>query len=234
MTLCVLPAPAPAPSGEQPAAGPKAGFEPLEQSLLSLTPGARHTRDTRDAEEILFVLHGTGELALRSERHELEAETGADLPPGEQYELTAGELGLRLVCVRVPEPERHPIEASLCRLADQSSQEATADREFRVLADAGSVTAFVGYIPTVRAPEHFHTYDEVIYVLEGEGRFHAEGQAHPVGPGTCIGLPARLVHCLENTGPGAMRVLGVFRPAGSPAAAYYPDGTPAYSGAPEL
>ena len=40
-------------------------------------------------------------------------------------------------------------------------------------------------------------------------------------------LPARLVHCLENYGPGEMRVLGVFRPAGSPAEAYYPDGTPA-------
>ena len=40
-------------------------------------------------------------------------------------------------------------------------------------------------------------------------------------------LPARLVHCLENVGPGEMLVLGVFRPAGSPAEAYYPDGTAA-------
>ena len=35
------------------------------------------------------------------------------------------------------------------------------------------------------------------------------------------------MHCLENTGPGEMHVLGVFRPAGSPAEAYYPDGTKA-------
>jgi hypothetical protein len=35
------------------------------------------------------------------------------------------------------------------------------------------------------------------------------------------------VHCLENVGPGEMQVLGVFRPAGSPAEAYYPDGTQA-------
>jgi hypothetical protein len=35
------------------------------------------------------------------------------------------------------------------------------------------------------------------------------------------------VHCLENVGPGEMHVLGVFRPAGSPAEAYYPDGTKA-------
>ena len=46
-------------------------------------------------------------------------------------------------------------------------------------------------------------------------------------PGTCVHLPAGLVHCLENVGPGEMRVLGVFRPAGSPAEAYYPDGTAA-------
>jgi oxalate decarboxylase/phosphoglucose isomerase-like protein (cupin superfamily) len=51
-----------------------------------------------------------------------------------------------------------------------------------------------------------------------------------VKAGTCIGLPARVVHCLENTGAGVMRVLAVFRPAGSPAAAYYPDGTPVYPG----
>jgi oxalate decarboxylase/phosphoglucose isomerase-like protein (cupin superfamily) len=40
-----------------------------------------------------------------------------------------------------------------------------------------------------------------------------------------VHLPKGLVHCLENTGPGEMQVLGVFRPAGSPAEAYYPDGT---------
>jgi hypothetical protein len=31
-----------------------------------------------------------------------------------------------------------------------------------------------------------------------------------------------------------MRVVAVFRPAGSPAAAYYPDGTPAYAGTPPV
>ena len=89
------------------------------------------------------------------------------------------------------------------------------------------MTQFVGYIPVGRAPDHFHRYDEVVYVLEGEGGFHVEGETEPLQPGTAVHLPARLVHCLENYGPGEMRVLGVFRPAGSPAEAYYPDGTPA-------
>ncbi len=124
------------------------------------------------------------------------------------------------------------------RLADQADEEATANRSFRVVNDPGtglaSATQFVGYIPTTRAPDHFHTYDEVIYVLDGQGRFHADGQTWPLGPGSCIALPARTIHCLENTGGEAMRVAAVFRPAGSPAAAYYPDGTPAYAGTPPI
>ena len=115
------------------------------------------------------------------------------------------------------------------RLADQ--EDATTDREFRIVADPASglrsATHFVGYIPMVRAPEHFHTYDEVIYLLDGTGVFHV-GVAERPRPGSCIQLPARTVHCLENTGNGMMRVVAVFRPAGSPAAAFYPDGTPAY------
>jgi quercetin dioxygenase-like cupin family protein len=230
--LCVLAATDPAGTDERPAAGPQAGFDPLEQTLLSLGPGAARPRATGAAEEVLFVLDGAGELVLGSTRHRLEAETGANIAPDQEYALQAAEAGMRLVSVRVPDPADTSGEpVSVRRLADQTAQEATTDREFRLVAEPPSATAFVGYIPTVRAPEHFHTYDEVIYVLEGEGLFHAEGDAHPVGPGTCIGLPARLVHCLENTGQGVMRVLGVFRPAGSPAAAYYPDGTPAYPGA---
>ncbi len=108
---------------------------------------------------------------------------------------------------------------------------ATAGREFRLLAvpevGCASVTQFVGYIPVGRAPDHFHTYDEVVYVLEGSGELHIDGESRPLHAGTCVHLPARLVHSLENVGPGQMSVLGVFRPAGSPAEAYYPDGTAA-------
>jgi len=58
---------------------------------------------------------------------------------------------------------------------------------------------------------------------------HMNDEQAPLRAGSCIHLPARRIHTLENSGPGVMRVLGVFRPAGSPAAAFYPDGTPAYT-----
>ena len=39
-----------------------------------------------------------------------------------------------------------------------------------------------------------------------------------IGPGTSIYLPPLQPHCLENTGAESLQVLGVFHPAGSPAA----------------
>ena len=66
-------------------------------------------------------------------------------------------------------------------------------------------------------------------MLDGEGVMHAGDFAAPLSAGASIQLPARTVHCLQNTGEEPMRVVAVFRPAGSPAAAFYPDGTPAYA-----
>src|SRR5205085_3629681 len=140
---------------------------------------------------------------------------------------------LRLVRVRIPDPEPPSDGAAarqvVRRLAEQEAHDGTIDREFRIVADPDSglrsATHFVGYIPPARAPEHFHAYDEVVYVLDGEGVLHAGELHEALRPGSCIQLPARTVHSLENTGPGTMRIEAVFRPAGSPAAAYYPDGT---------
>ncbi|HJT66682.1 MAG TPA: cupin domain-containing protein [Pyrinomonadaceae bacterium] len=95
----------------------------------------------------------------------------------------------------------------------------TADRWYRVLIDS-EVTQFVGSIPPGRAPDHFHEYEEVLFILRGEGRMWAGNTSTPIGDGSCIYLPRRQVHCVENTGPGELRLLGVFYPAGSPAVRY--------------
>ena len=56
---------------------------------------------------------------------------------------------------------------------------------------------------------------------------YVDGEEAALRPGAGVHLPARMVHCVANTGTEELRLLGVFRPAGSPAEAYYPDGTPA-------
>ena len=135
--------------------------------------------------------------------------------------------GLRFLSVLVHDPLA--AGASHAVVAGGSRAGATAGRQFTLFATpevgCASVTQFVGIIPPGRAPDHFHRYDEVVYVLSGEGALHIGGESAPLRPGACVHLPAGLVHCLENAGPGEMEVLGVFRPAGSPAEAYYPDGT---------
>ena len=114
-------------------------------------------------------------------------------------------------------------------LVDAPLAGATAARRFRLGATpqvgCDSATQFLGYIPPGRAPDHYHRYEEVVYVVGGDGMLHVEGEEpEPIGRGSCVHLPAGLVHCLENTGAEDMTILGVFRPAGSPAEAYYPDG----------
>jgi mannose-6-phosphate isomerase-like protein (cupin superfamily) len=67
---------------------------------------------------------------------------------------------------------------------------------------------------------HHHTYEEAIYVIEGEGRLHTEDGDAEFKGGSSIYLPRLVKHCLENTGSASIRLLGVFHPSGSPAARY--------------
>jgi mannose-6-phosphate isomerase-like protein (cupin superfamily) len=199
----------------------------FQQRLLRFEGEGDERRDSvRD--EVLYVLGGSGVATVDGEKQELEPGTGVFVARGTPWQVESAD-GLKLLSVLVEEPL--PASASHALIAGGERGTATAGREFSLLSHPGngceSVTQFVGYIPPGRAPDHFHGYDEVIYVLAGEGAFHVDGESAQLRPGSCIHLPARLVHCLENHGPGEMRVLGVFRPAGSPAEAYYPDGSAA-------
>ena len=101
------------------------------------------------------------------------------------------------------------------RFADREEGRADAKRTFRVLHQ-GELTQFIGIVEPCRAPDHSHPYDEVGYIVEGQGLAHVGGESVPIGPGSCFHLPPQEVHCIENTGPGVMRIMGVFFPAGSP------------------
>ena len=204
--------------------------------VLRTVAGRSFERSSGETDELLFVVAGSGQLITADGEHQLEPETGALVAGGQRYEIdNVGPADLLIVAVSLHDPLAADgdgeARTQVSRVADQAAQTATADREFRIVFDpdngCGSATQFVGYIPVGAAPAHYHLYDEVIYVLEGEGVMHMNASQTPLRAGSCIHLPARKLHTLANSGPGVMRVLGVFRPAGSPAAAFYPDGTPA-------
>jgi quercetin dioxygenase-like cupin family protein len=214
----------------RPLFGPSRGSHVLEQRLVVLAAGGAAAGADADRDELVFVLAGGGRLSIEADVHALGPETAVFLARGTAWSLETDE-GLTLVSVLVPDPAPAAVGHAVVDLGAGSVQGATAGREFLLGAcpDVGcaSATQFIGLVPPGRAPDHFHTYDEVIYVLDGEGRLFIGGEEAELGPGSCVHLPARTVHCLANTGDTELRLLGVFRPAGSPAEAYYPDGTPA-------
>ena len=176
-----------------------------------------------DADELVFVLGGTGRAEIDGEERLLRPGIALSIPAGIRWSAAGGARALS-VLVHDPDPSAGPAVVD-CAAVEKGT--ATAGRQFVLGAPCPSATQFIGLIPPGRAPDHFHRYDEVIYVLEGEGELVIDGETAALRPGSCIHLPKTLVHCLANTGGSEMRVLGVFRPAGSPAEAYYPDGTPA-------
>jgi mannose-6-phosphate isomerase-like protein (cupin superfamily) len=199
----------------------------FEQRLLRFDGAGEEQRDdVRD--EVLYVLAGSGSATIGDETHALEPGHAVFVARGTGWRVDSAD-GLRVLSVLVEEPL--PSEATHAVVAGGERGSATAGREFTLLArpenGCASVTQFVGHIPAGRAPDHYHRYDEVVYVVGGDGALHVDGESAPLRAGACVHLPSGLVHCLENFGPEEMTVLGVFRPAGSPAEAYYPDGKPA-------
>lgn len=218
----------------------RTGATAISLRVLELAPESDCALENPAGDEVLYVLEGRGRLrGGRGRGREVVADTGIYLAPGTRLEIeNPGPGPLVLVSSRCPEPgddrEEHLSarapepsgDPPIVSLAERRS-ETTADRWYRVLLDesVGSkeVTQFVGGIPPGRAPDHFHEYEEVLCILSGRGRLWA-GRSHaPIEAGTWAFLPRRQVHCVENTGEGELRLLGVFYPAGSPAVRYEAD-----------
>ena len=217
------------------------GASAISLRTMEFAPGLSPGFRNQDSDEIIFVLQGTANILIDGWSYPVQPETGVYLRPGAILTVdNPGPEPFVLISSQCPEslapaetlppfttpqspgtspPQRPPI----VRLADREAVP-TADRWYRVLVDedVGSteVTQFVGSIPPGRAPDHFHNYEEVLFILRGVGRMWA-GKTHtPIAFGSCIYIPKRQVHCVENTGHDELRLLGVFYPAGSPSVRY--------------
>ena len=207
------------------------GCRGLHQRRLRFSGGAALTGTAGGRGEAWYVIRGSGILDVAASEAgagggrsgaggtvELDPGTAVWLRSGLSYRAAAGAGDLEVLVITVraeagPGPLLHVTTLADCPV------ERTGDREFRVLLSAGlSITQFAGMIPPGRAPEHQHTYDEVVHVLAGQGVIHLGAKDTEIGPGTSIYLPPHQPHCLENTGTEPLQVLGVFYPAGSPAA----------------
>ena len=214
--------------------GKASGAKAISLRVLEFGPGTSPLLRNDACDEVLYVLEGNCKIAIDDMMYELGPETGVYVRPGQTWRIeNSGANAVRFISSQCPEENGETVaqsaqpaksdSAPIVKLSDRRALP-TADRWYRVLVDeeigSEQVTQFVGSIPPGRAPDHFHEYEEVLFILRGEGRMWAGETNTPIGPGSCIYLPRRQVHCVENTGSGELRLLGVFYPAGSPAVRY--------------
>lgn len=218
--------------------GRASGAEAISLRILEFGPGRSPGLRNHECDEVIYALDGECTVSIDGVEYEVGPETGVYLRPGQTLSVkNTGPDVVRFVSSQCPEEtveiaedlvaassEPAPIvRGPIVRLSDRRALP-TADRWYRVLVDdeigSEQVTQFVGSIPPGRAPDHFHEYEEVLFILRGEGRMWAGETNTSIAPGSCIYLPKRQVHCVENIGEGELRLLGVFYPAGSPAVRY--------------
>ena len=225
----------------QPLFGRACGAHAISLRALEFGPGLSPGLSNDACDEVLYVLQGRATVFVDGHRWDISDETGLYLPPGRKLTVdNRGPAPLVVLSSRCPEPKSsgvrptvgplvptsRPDPSLFVRLEDRPAVP-TGDRWYRVLVDeaagCGNVTQFIGSIPPGRAPDHYHQYEEVLFILKGEGRMWAGSSSAPIASGSCVFLPRGQVHCVENTGSGELRLLGVFYPAGSPAVRYGAD-----------
>jgi mannose-6-phosphate isomerase-like protein (cupin superfamily) len=213
------------------------GASAISLRTMEFSQGLSPSLQNHDCDEILYVLQGSATVLIDGYSYPLEPETGVYLRPYATFAIdNPNSEPVVLISSQCPEPQttdvllsttpsstNPPHQPPVVRLADRAAVP-TADRWYRVLVDedVGSkqATQFVGSIPPGRAPDHFHNYEEVLFILRGVGRMWAGKTNTPIASGSCIYLPKGQVHCVENTGDSELRLLGVFYPAGSPSVRY--------------
>lgn len=219
------------------------GAQAISLRVLEFSPGHSQGFRNTSCDEVLYLLGESAQQAtifVDGWAYEVKPDSGIYLRPLQTLTIDHhGSQPLVMISSRCPEPlgicelappltspangAPKPDKPPIVSLSDRPAQP-TADRWYRVLVDdeVGSTqaTQFVGSIPPGRAPDHFHNYEEVLFILKGEGRMWAGETNTPIAPGSCIYLPKGQVHCVENTGKDELRLLGVFYPAGSPTVRY--------------
>lgn len=217
-------------------AGPAEGTKKLSQYYFELAQGSSGNISFANSEVVLYLTAGNTRINIGGREFQLNEGCGVHIRASESFSLQNDVLAsvcfTATVCPGsegfefLPGTGKGFDEQYPDRVinAGQSERQATGDRFYRLLVGpkTGSekVTQFIGMIPQSKAPEHFHLYEETIYILSGAGHMWAGDTHTPIRKGSMIFLPAKQRHCLECTDPAGMLLVGSFYPAGSPAVNY--------------
>lgn len=206
----------------------------LSYDELALSGGDTIELAGDTADTFLFAFSGDATVRFDVDSDEERSEQlkpghAVFVPAGSTARLEAGPDGFGAARAHAgADCDVHAPLGSLERVASvetAASAGATGKRTFQILfgAENGScrATFFVGYIPPGKAPWHFHQYDEIVWICEGTGRFHTAEGTTELGERDAVRMRPRQIHIMENpSDTEELVVLGLFTPAGSPAAAF--------------
>jgi mannose-6-phosphate isomerase-like protein (cupin superfamily) len=215
------------------------GAQRITQTVSDYAPGLSPAVVNPGAEEVLYIVSGQGICRVNGFEYALNAGAAIFVPRGAVYNIeNTGTEAIRLVSSCCPQdPQRHIVDGPLPTgsgappplLVHEDHREdirAGQDRLFRYLiyTDVGckQITQFAGWIPPSKAPVHYHTYEEGIFILEGHGIVHTDDESCEFAAGCSIYFPIGMRHCVENPGTSTIKLLGAFYPSGSPGEAYEP------------
>ncbi len=197
----------------------------------------------KGCDALIFVRSGTASLEIIGG----DSDNSVLVSAGSAVHIKSGESffwanGNNLVALEISIPDasgpyaRKQIKEILdikrsVKQGDSLKDDATSDRQYEVLFDttngSSGATMFIGFIPPSGAPAHYHLYDEICHIVRGSGELQVGESIQPLSQGSTFAVVPRLLHSVINNTEENLWILGIFRPEGSPAAAYYPDGKPA-------
>ena len=215
--------------------------EPMTATEIHLT-GNASPKGSKDCDTLIYVRSGSASLEIIGSDDEnsvkVEAGSAIHIRSGESFFWANGN-NLEALEVSIPvsgpfaRKQNSPTNIFQRHVKQNSGDKGTAtgSREFEVLFDANNgssaATMFIGFIPPSGAPDDYHLYDEICHIVSGVGGVVVEGEKQELSIGSTFSIVPRLLHSVVNSGSEDLWLLGIFRPQGSPAAAYYPDGRPA-------
>lgn len=216
--------------------------EPLRCEQYEFSSTASHRLRNILCDSYIYVLDGIGEIEI-NEKLSAISEGSAVLTYAGESSTISTTSKISFLIIEVPSPITpwgsalaKPVDMTkrviVTKLGATEKESATGNREYETLFTeyngSRGATMFVGFIPSSGAPDHYHLYDEICVIVRGAGGLvTSERPIQELKKGSAFHVAPRFLHAIHNPNPEDLWILGVFRPEGSPAAAFYPDGRPA-------
>ncbi|HPJ83465.1 MAG TPA: cupin domain-containing protein [Methanothrix sp.] len=83
-----------------------------------------------------------------------------------------------------------------------------------VASEENASINFVQMVPGASIPLHYHgSHDELVYIIEGEGRMEINGEELILQPSDMLYIPSGVIHSLTAINDENLKAISIFAPA---------------------